>query len=270
VLSFVNLAARPEFTVSVVDCHDDHRGWSAERPRADVRLVLVRRGGFRRQVRGVAVDLDRTVGYLGLPGEEEHFAHPAGGDTCTSISLTADLWRAMAGESPRLDGSSLYVDGRLDLAHRRLLAASRAGAADEGVVGLVAEVVRQVVTTATPADDRATGARNWAAGDRALVARAREAIGGDHPAAAGLIPLAGLLGVSPYRLSRAFTRELGVSLTRYRNRVRVARALDRLEAGESGLASLAAELGFADQAHLCRTVREHLGHTPTALRRLLA
>jgi Helix-turn-helix domain len=52
---------------------------------------------------------------------------------------------------------------------------------------------------------------------------------------------------------------MGVSVTRYRNRVRVARALDRLEHGEDSLAALAADLGFADQAHLCRTVRQHLG-----------
>lgn len=75
--------------------------------------------------------------------------------------------------------------------------------------------------------------------------------------------------VSPFSLSRAFTAEMGVSLTRYRNRVRVARALDRLEHGENNFAVLAADLGFADQAHLCRTVRQHLGRTPTALRRLL-
>jgi len=61
-----------------------------------------------------------------------------------------------------------------------------------------------------------------------------------------------------------------VSLTRYRNRVRVGRAIDRIEQGERDLAALAADLGFADQAHLCRTVRDHLGETPTALRRLLA
>jgi AraC-like DNA-binding protein len=72
------------------------------------------------------------------------------------------------------------------------------------------------------------------------------------------------------RLSRAFPKALGVSLTRYRNRVRVARVLDRLEGGDTRLGVLAADLGFADQAHLCRAVREHLGHTPTALRRLLA
>lgn len=267
-LSFVDLATRPDFTVAAVDCRDDHRGWSTEQPREDVRLVLVRRGGFRRQVRGVCADLDRTIGYLGTPGEEEHFAHPAGGDRCTSISLTPAFWRTLAGDAPRLDGSSLYVDGRLDLAHRRLLAATRAAdtdfAAAEGLVSLLATVVQQTVVTATPDGDRAS------AGDRAMVAQARGVIGADHPAADGLIPLAALLGVSPYRLSRAFTRELGVSLTRYRNRVRVARALDRLEDGESSLAFLAAELGFADQAHLCRTVRDHLGHTPTALRRLLA
>jgi len=267
VLSFVELAARPGFTVAAVDCRDDHRDWSAERPRADVRLVLVRGGGFRRRVRGVRTDLDRTVGYLGMPGEEEHFAHPTGGDSCTSISLTPELWRAMAGEAPRLAGTSLSVDNRLDLAHRRLLAATRTADADhaaaEGLVGLLAGVVRQVVATTLPDRPRS------GAGDQALVAMARAAIGDGHPAAAGLLPLAALLGVSPYRLSRAFTRELGVSLTRYRNRVRVIHALDRLEAGEPSLAVLAADLGFADQAHLSRTVREHLGHTPTALRGLL-
>jgi len=258
VLSVVDLTARPQFTVSSVDCQADHRGWSAEEPRTDVRLVLVRHGGFRRRVNGEATDLDRTVGYLGLPDEEEHFAHPAGGDTCTSISLTPSLWRSLAGDDPRLTGSSLYVDGKLDLAHRRLLATTNS----ETLLTLAAEAVRQIVTTTIP-DTRPSAA------DRTLVAKAREAINAGTPAAAGLLPLATLLNVSPYRLSRAFTRELGVSLTRYRNRVRVSNALDRLEAGEPSLAALAADLGFADQAHLCRTVHDHLGHTPTTLRKLL-
>ncbi|MEV6906520.1 AraC family transcriptional regulator [Amycolatopsis sp. NPDC051071] len=265
-LSFVDLVTRPDFAVTAVDCRDDHPGWSAEQSREDVRVVLVRAGGFRRRVRGVWSDLDHTVGYLGLPGEEEHFAHPDGGDTCTSISLTLALWRALAGDSPRLDGSALYVDGRLDLAHRRLLGAIRTADADyaaaEGLTNLMAEIIHRVVVTTAPGLAKS--------GDRELVAAARDVIGDGHPAAGGLLPLATLLGASPYRLSRAFTRELGVSLTRYRNRIRVTRALDRLEAGEPSIAVLAADLGFADQAHLCRTLREHLGHTPTALRGLLA
>ena len=81
--------------------------------------------------------------------------------------------------------------------------------------------------------------------------------------------LARSLAVSPYRLSRAFTAELGVSLTRYRNRIRVGRAMERLAEGAPNLAGLAAELGFADQAHLSRTLRQHVGNTPTAVRRLV-
>ncbi len=90
------------------------------------------------------------------------------------------------------------------------------------------------------------------------------------PESAGLCPLARLLNVSPYRLSRTFSQQVGVSLTRYRNRVRVSQAMDQLAQGEPSLANLAARLGFADQAHLTRTVREHLGHAPSTLRRLLA
>ena len=147
----------------------------------------------------------------------------------------------------------------MDLAHRRLLA-SRADVDFAMVEALLALLARP--SRAPPSPARSD--------DRLLVSRARRRLRPTDPSAAGLLSLAAVLEVSPYRLSRAFTRELGVSLTRYRNRLRVGRALDRLAKGESSLASLAADLGFADQAHLCRTVREHAGHTPTALRRLLS
>ncbi|TDC67066.1 AraC family transcriptional regulator [Micromonospora sp. KC207] len=267
-LSFVDLAARPEFAVTAVTCRNDHTNWSAVESHRHVQVVLVRQGRFRRRARGVSTDIDPTVGYLGMPGEEEDFAHPAGGDLCTSISLTPTLWWRLAGDAPRLTTSAVYVDARLDLAHRRLLATTRTPDIDyagaERLTGLIRHIVEQVI--AAPALAGASARP----GDRALVAAVRDLIRDTHPAATGLLPLATYLDVSPYRLSRAFTRELGVSLTRYRNRLRVTRALDRLEAGETRLAALAADLGFADQAHLTRTMRDHLGHTPTVLRRLLA
>jgi AraC-like DNA-binding protein len=246
-VEFTAVATRPDLGVWAARCVGGHAGWSAPETRDDYRLVLVRRGRFRRRVAGVAVDLDPTVAYLGSPGEEETFAHPAGGDVCTSVSMSATLGERLAGAARPV----VYVDARVDLAHRRLLASD----IDYGMVEALLEILGRMPPS-RPAD-------------RALVSRAREAIVADDPEAGGLLPLAAALGVSPYRLSRAFTRELGVSITRYRNRVRVARVLDRLEAGERGLAALAADLGFADQAHLCRTVRAHVGHTPTALRRLL-
>jgi AraC-like DNA-binding protein len=231
-------------------CPGGHAGWSEEEVREDYRLVLVRRGRFRRRVAAAVADLDPAVAYLGVPGEAESFAHPAGGDVCTSVSLSPELGERLAGGAR----PAVYVDARADLAHRRLLAA-----VDDVDFGLVEALLALLgrVPPSRPAD-------------RLLVERAREAIACDDPVAAGLLPLAAAFGVSPYRLSRAFTCELGVSLTHYRNRVRVGRVLDRLERGERGLAALAADLGFADQAHLCRTVRAHVGHTPTELRRLLS
>jgi AraC-like DNA-binding protein len=246
----VRLLSRRGFTITAVTCKDDHKGWSEPEPRTGFGLVLARRGRFRLRTGGGVVDIDRTVGYLSVPGQEEQFSHPAGGDVCTSVSVSGELWRG--GQHP-----AVYVDARMDLAHRRLLTAARGQDVDYAVTE---ELLGLLSCATTPA---------VAGPDRALVAAARDAIVTDHPAAQGLLPLAAELGVSPYRLSRAFPRHVGVSLTRYRNRVRVGRALDRLEQGERDLAGLAADLGFADQAHLCRTVREHLGHTPTALRAML-
>lgn len=246
-VEFTALAERPDLGVWVARCPGGH-GLSPEKVRGDYRLVLVRRGRFQRRVAGVAVDLDPTVAYLGAPGEVESFAHPAGGDVCTSVSMSAALGERLAGPARPV----MYVDARVDLAHRRLLAAL-----DDVDFGLV-EALLGLLDAESPAPRPA---------DELLVAQAREALA---VGTAGLVPLAVSLGVSPYRLSRAFTRTLGVSVTRYHNRLRVGRVLDCLEDGERGLAGLAADLGFADQAHLCRTVRAHVGHTPTALRRLLA
>ncbi|MFI0357467.1 helix-turn-helix domain-containing protein [Actinomadura sp. 9N407] len=253
-LSAAPLVVRPEFAVRTVSCRADHIRWSAPDVRDDHRMVLVRSGRFRRSADGIDVDLDPTVGYLGAPGQEERFAHPAGGDVCTSVNFTAGFWEG------RTDRTTVYVDARVDMAHRRLLAAAGDGDVD---YALTEELLRLIAAAA-----RLTPGRSRPA-DQALASAAREAINQGAPEAVGLVPLAGLLQVSPYRLSRVFSREMGVSLTRYRNRVRVGQVMERLERGERGLAGLAADLGFSDQAHLTRTVREHLGHTPTALRRLL-
>jgi AraC-like DNA-binding protein len=252
----MTLAARPEFTVSAVACRAPHHiRWSEPEVRDDHRMVLVRRGRFRRWADGTDADLDSTMAYLGAPGEEERFAHPAGGDVCTAVFFSASLW------GRHVKGMAVYVDARVDLAHRRLIAAAARGDIDyamtEELLHLIAVATRQSAEPPRPAD-------------QAVVAAAREAIIEAVPESAGLCPLARLLKVSPYRLSRTFSQQMGLSLTRYRNRVRVSQAMDRLTQGEPSLADLAARLGFADQAHLTRTVRDHLGHTPTTLRRLLA
>jgi AraC-like DNA-binding protein len=262
----VTLAARPEFSVCAWTCRPSCSGWSPiERP-TQARLVLVRAGRFRRRGSGGAMALDRTVGYLGTPGEEEQFAHPHGGDICTSVQMSAASWLQLVGEPGRVRPSTVYVDARTEFAHRHLLAAGQSDVdyqLAEELLRLLAPALRGAVHGRTPAHD-VPGPF-----DRRLVERARAAIHDGHPAARGLFPLAELVGASPYRLSRAFPHALGVSLTKYRNRFRVGRALDEIGRDESSLADVAASLGFADQAHFTRVVREHVGHTPSAVRQAL-
>lgn len=258
------VAVRPEFSVYSCTCRPESSRWTPEAPAVDGRLVLVRSGRFRRRSRAGVVEHDSTVGYLHEPGDDEYFAHPHAGDVCTSIQLSAECWWQLVGEPGRVRRSAVYIDARLELAHRRMLAA---GCADvdyqlaEQLLTLAATALRQTVDRQTPLGDPPAEAR--------VVERARAAIHDDHPAAGGLFSLAGLLNTSPYRLSRAFPRQLGISLTRYRNRVRVGRALAQLQVGTAALADVAADLGFADQAHFSRVMREHLGATPGALRAAL-
>lgn len=265
-LTSVTLAARPDFSLYTWTCRPDTARWSRPECAVDARLVLVRAGRFRRRGQDGPTDLDPTVGYLGVPGEEEHFAHPHGGDVCTSVQLGEASWAQLVGEPGGLHGSAVYVDAQLELAHRRLLSTGQGDidyALAEALLQLTAQALDGVAGRRMPVADRATPT------DRRLVERARAAIHDGHPAAHGLFPLAELLGASPYRLSRAFPAQVGVSLTRYRNRVRVSRAIERLERDESTLADIAASLGFADQAHFGRTLREHVGYAPAALRQLL-
>ncbi|MEO3746120.1 helix-turn-helix domain-containing protein [Plantactinospora sp. B5E13] len=256
------LVDQPDFRICAVRCHDDHTGWSAPEPVDRYELVLVRAGGFRRRGRTGEALLDQTLGYLAHPHDEASFAHPHGGDDCTALTISTALWHELLDARPVPE--TVYVDAELDLAHRLL---RRAGSGPDPEFAAAERLVALLVrATGVPP---AAGTPGNAARDRRVVEAAREALHDGEPAATGLVPLARLLDVSPYRLSRSFRQLVGVPLTRYRNRLRVGRALDRLEQGTDSLAALAADLGFADQAHLTRTVRAQLGRTPAELRRLL-
>jgi AraC-like DNA-binding protein len=86
----------------------------------------------------------------------------------------------------------------------------------------------------------------------------------------GRAPVGGLakeLGWSHRRLIARFRDAVGMPPKRVGRIVRLERLLARVEAPEApDWARAAAELGFADQAHLAREVRELTGLTPTALR----
>jgi AraC-like DNA-binding protein len=70
------------------------------------------------------------------------------------------------------------------------------------------------------------------------------------------------MGIEPQSLSRGFRRAYGTSPKRYRLELRAMQALRRLPAWQGSVAALAAETGFADQAHLTRAIVALTGQTP--------
>ncbi|QSN64854.1 AraC family transcriptional regulator [Caballeronia sp. M1242] len=75
--------------------------------------------------------------------------------------------------------------------------------------------------------------------------------------------IAAAADLPPYRLFRAFSRETGMTPHEYQRQARVRRAMALIRRGNA-LSDIAAETGFADQAHLTRTFRRMLGVTPGA------
>jgi len=72
----------------------------------------------------------------------------------------------------------------------------------------------------------------------------------------------------PYRLLRAFGRQVGMTPHGYQRQARMRRALALIRAGDA-LADVAAAVGFADQAHLTRWFRRSFAVTPGMYRNAL-
>ena len=82
--------------------------------------------------------------------------------------------------------------------------------------------------------------------------------------------LADRSGLGVRTLQRLFRRHVGATPKQLLRRVRLQEAALRIERGEGlGLAALAADLGYADQAHLNRDFKQVVGKTPRALERSL-
>jgi AraC-like DNA-binding protein len=98
------------------------------------------------------------------------------------------------------------------------------------------------------------------------LSRAREAIEARHQELVTLDELAHVAGLSRFQVLRQFKAAFGLPPHAYLRHVRVRRARAMVLSGRP-LADTAAEVGFADQAHMTRAFRSTLGYTPGALAR---
>lgn len=73
-------------------------------------------------------------------------------------------------------------------------------------------------------------------------------------------------GLDPASVSRGFLRAYGVSPKRFRLELRTRTAVRALAGWQGSLADLAADHGFADQAHFARAALALTGFTPSQLK----
>jgi AraC-like DNA-binding protein len=268
VLSSNRLFYRDGIEIWDVACrHRRGRGLAGEQTGGHS-LVFVRRGCFVRSVNGMERVLDPTLAYCINPGEEQRYDHPHDhGDDCTSLTLRPDLLASLWGGEAELPTEPFPVSPALDLEHRLLLSAVRRG---EDINELAERAIRLTASALERADPRpvSSGRPATASSRRELADGVREILAANPDTS--LPELARSLAVSAHHLSRTFNVVTGLTISRHRMRLRARTALERLADGEQNLARLAADVGFTDQSHLCRVIRQETASPPAALRRALA
>jgi AraC-like DNA-binding protein len=253
------------FVVCDVRCHVPQRAWSPPEAAQGYVLVFVRQGGFCRRAGGAEQFMDAVSAYFETPGSEQQIAHPGpGGDACTAIEVSAGLAGVLADGEPARIGAPKLTPAAAALAVQLITRQARQADRFE-----LTETITRLVSAAIcgsgrlPSPPRAATETAW----RRLVDGTRQILSCDP--GASLHELARRQSVSPHHLSRVFHAITGTTVSAYRNQLRVREALERLAEGERSLTCLATDLGFADHAHMTRTVRRETGAAPSVLRRLL-
>jgi AraC family transcriptional regulator len=187
-----------------------------------------------------------------------------------SPALVAEVLEA-AGGAPR-PRELAPVAGARSPAVAQLGALLHTGLADRSGLGrlaleslgsaLAVAVVRDHATARTPLAPP-TPRRELAPAQLHAVLRLVE---DDLSAPLTVADLAARAHVSAFHFSRLFRGSTGLSPYQYLLQRRLAHARELLTATELPVAQIAVRCGFADQSHLTRLARRHLGSTPAALR----
>lgn len=256
----------PLLRITGIDCRHPRGGCGCERGDERTHLALLRRGSFGYHLRGDVHLGDPATALLYRAGDSYRISHPFdGGDACTCFEPGAEYEEELFGRRLREGADATRpVQAAEHYRHRALHAALARGEGDRlAVEEAAAALCHGILCRDASNEPRPTAAA------RRLAGRAREALLADPANTAGLAELAARLGCSPFHLARVFRRTLGLRLSEYRLRLRLALALERLAAGADDLAALACDLGFAHHSHFGAAFRRHVGLTPAAARRQL-
>jgi AraC family transcriptional regulator len=228
-------------------------------------IALVRSGSFVRRDRLGEHVVDATRVVFFDPADSYMVDHPfPGGDRCTSLSFALatlrEAVRPRRGESERVfDHTTLAGSSELHLLHRELLLATKLG---DGV--MVEETALALLQLCVQGEGvpRLRGAAAHRAAD--LATQAQVLIAESFAEKLTLEALAEELGVSPFRLCRAFRQATGGSLHQHLTRLRLVTALEKLPEYRERLTDLALDLGFSSHSHFTHAFRGYFGRAPSA------
>jgi AraC family transcriptional regulator len=135
--------------------------------------------------------------------------------------------------------------------------AQRDSASELAIEGIAMELIAQLIRNR--AAETAPRKEHW-------LARANEMIHDRYREPITLKELADYSQVHPVHLARTFRKHHGCSVGDYIRRLRVAGASREIASTHLSIAEIASLYGFSDQSHLCRTMKDYTGKSPTQLR----
>jgi AraC-like DNA-binding protein len=259
------LLGGPHVSVTLIRCAGTNTSRSREEASDGDQITFVRAGFFVRHSAGASVAADANHVLFFRRDHPYRVEHPVSrGDECVVFSLSsADrlAWLEHGGLDIQSSHDPFpHVAGLITpsaaLRMHSLVAALRRELdpleADERALSLLASV------SPPPA---LPGRRAPARDGRAVAEHVKLLIQRNLGDRLTLSEIAGAVGMSAFRLCRVFHASAGLPIHRYRTRLRLHTALQRLAEGERDLTRLAMDLGFADHPHFTQTFRSTFGLT---------
>lgn len=254
------LQADAAWTVERVRKHAGPVQWSPTYEAASGRWILPTHGLLEVQLAGSVVLLDGLTA-LCLPQALPYQMRPLQHKEQTSIVASAGADTVQPGVLASVGPQVRALSPRA-MWHVRMQWRS-AGSPGTGEATQTLSAVLGLDSPAVPAPPQPTSLPLLAAPPAVSCARRFMAV--QVGAASGerwsLRDVADVAGCSAFHLAHLFRRHLGQSLHGYRQRLRMASALQRLEEGEADLAALAHDLGYCSQSHLGAVFRCEVGVT---------
>jgi len=219
-------------------------------------IAVVLDGSLRKSFRRRTITLGRADGVT-MPSGAEHGAR-FGSDGARIVIVKASSPASLVADHVdrlvRLDGHGYSRLAWLLAAELRARDAIAPLAAEGLALELLAAATREASDTSTRKH-----APRW-------LTDAEELLRTHTDECLRLSDLARAIGVHPIHLARTFRAWHGVSVGEYGRRVRIEWAAAEIARGETSLATVATEAGFADQSHFTRLFKRYVGTTPARFR----